>query len=776
MGGVTNLARRLAADFASDGATPRGERERAYLKKWLQASAQGTPGRGRGAGAADDWTARMRQGAPEAAGQTITIPYQGMTPLQLPKIDPSLDIVSPPLTCLDTGTIWSQPGNVYTQIVDLADIDNSRAMIAPGNCEDGTSPLRTAGIDLWVQGRTRPAPLSRDKVDQLGCSTTRVEARSYQGPLASPPLTVDKPDPAAQFVSAIPAVEPAKEVVEPRPRPAEAQKPDDPQLEAAFRVILRPSGTPNEEVDAQLAEARKYVEGKPELIKQLRGAAVLGIYLIEESSAGRLKVQYGSPYVLQRLRELLQELDGGQQPAPSPASKPDSKPSPSTAAEPDLLGYWPLRGDCQDHSGNGLHAVNHGVKLDDGTFDGRGAYLEIPPNRKLLLGAKDFSFSVWVHTDKDIDDVIGDVVSQYDAATRRGVNLTLKSTAGGYSSHGDDRHVYFGIDNAQEPTWEDCGRPSPTSNYVSNSLTVFDGHLYAAITDAEKPEDWCHVFRYAGGQKWEDCGRVGDRRTHGVGPMVVHDGSLYVGTWTYDWTRVGIQQPLDDFCCVYRYAGGTSWEDCGQPGQCRRLFGLASYRGGLYVSAEDGRCYVYAGERQWKECGRFPNYAHPLGIHDGKLYAGVLNPAGVWAFDGQEWSLMGNPQGREERCNQIHALEVYRGQLHATTWPEGHVCRLETDGGWTDLGRLGDALEINCAVRVQRPALRWHDPARSVSLQPDSGTWQTCPGCGAGTQAAAARAATRRASGAGQRRRGRRCAGFSTRPVTSSRTRTNGPA
>ena len=108
-------------------------------------------------------------------------------------------------------------------------------------------------------------------------------------------------------------------MVEPRPRPAEAQKPDDPQLEAAFRMILRPSGTPNEEVDAQLAESRKYVEGKPDLIKQLRGAAVLGIYLIEESSAGRLKVPYGSPYVLQRLRELLRELGGSQEAAPAPA-------------------------------------------------------------------------------------------------------------------------------------------------------------------------------------------------------------------------------------------------------------------------------------------------------------------------------------------------------------------------------------------------------------------------------------------------------------------------
>ena len=698
MGGVTNLARHLAAGFGENSATPAGERERTYLKKWLQASAQGTTGRGRGAGVADDWTDRLQPAAPAGGGRTITIPYHGMAPLQMPKIDPSLDIVSPPLTCLDTGTIWSQPGNFYTQIVDLADLDNSRAMIAPGNCEDGTSPLRAVGIDLWVQGRTRPAPLSRHKVEQLGCAATRIEVHPYDGPLAAQTLTVDRPDSAVQFVAAIPAVEAAKTSVEPRPRPAAAQRPDDPQLEAAFRVILRPGGAANEEVDAQLAEIRRYVAGKLGLIQQLRGGAVLGIYLIEESSAGRLKVPYGSPYALTRLRELLKELDAGPPPPPAPGPEPDSKSSPATVSETSvsgLIGHWPLRGDCRDHSGNGLHGINHGVKLEDGTFDGRSAFIEIPAHRTLQLGSRDFSFAAWVHTEKEIDDVFGDVVSQYDAATRRGVNLTLKSTAGGYSSHGDDRHVYFSIDNAQEPAWEDCGRPSATSNYVSNSLTVFDGHLYAAITDAEKSEDWCHVFRYAGGQQWEDCGRTGDRRTHGVGPMVVHNGSLYVGTWTYDWTRVGIKEPLDDFCCVYRYAGGKSWEDCGQPGQCRRLFGLASYRGRLYVSAEDGRCYVYAGERQWKECGRFPNYAHPLGIHDGKLYAGVLNPAGVWAFDGQEWSLIGNPQGREDHCNQVHALEVYRGRLHATTWPEGHVCRLEADGNWTDLGRLGDALEIN---------------------------------------------------------------------------------
>ena len=308
MGGVTNLARRLAADFVRDGAAPRGERERAYLLRWLQASAQGTAGRGRGAGAADDWTARMRQGVPESTGQTITIPYQGMTPVQLPTIDRSLDIVSPPLTCLDTGTIWSQPGNVYTHIVDLADIDNSRAMIAPSNCEDGADSRRTAGVELWVQGRTRPAPLSRDKIEQLGGTRTAIATQAYQGPVASPALTVAEADPAWRFVDAIPAAD-SQQNVEPRPRPAEAQKPDDPRLEAALRIILR-QGTSAEDINAQVDECRKIVAGNKDLEQQLHGAAVLGSYLIEESAAGRLKVPYGSPHALQRLANCCKTLTG----------------------------------------------------------------------------------------------------------------------------------------------------------------------------------------------------------------------------------------------------------------------------------------------------------------------------------------------------------------------------------------------------------------------------------------------------------------------------------
>jgi hypothetical protein len=106
----------------------------------------------------------------------------------------------------------------------------------------------------------------------------------------------------------------------------------------------------------------------------------------------------------------------------------------------------------------------------------------------------------------DIDDVIGDVISKYDPVLRKGFSLTIKSSSGVYNSQGDDCQIHFGIDNAKISDWQDCGRPSPTSNYVSNSLTVYDGYLYAGITDAEKEEDWCHVFRYMVGTEWDDCG------------------------------------------------------------------------------------------------------------------------------------------------------------------------------------------------------------------------------------------------------------------------------
>ena len=50
-----------------------------------------------------------------------------------------------------------------------------------------------------------------------------------------------------------------------------------------------------------------------------------------------------------------------------------------------------------------------------------------------------------------------------------------------------------------------------------------------------------------------------------------------------------------------------------------------------------------------------------------------------------------------EREDQIHALMVYRGKLHATTWPTGKVGAYD-NGQWIDCGRLGDSTESNALV------------------------------------------------------------------------------
>src|SRR3954451_21768255 len=89
--------------------------------------------------------------------------------------------------------------------------------------------------------------------------------------------------------------------------------------------------------------------------------------------------------------------------------------SPAVAAEPGLVGYWPLRGDCRDHSGHGLDGINHGVELKTAEFDGRGGFIEVPDAPALQFGRGDFSISADVSTNKGIDDCFGDILSKFDA-------------------------------------------------------------------------------------------------------------------------------------------------------------------------------------------------------------------------------------------------------------------------------------------------------------------------------------------------------------------------
>lgn len=370
-----------------------------------------------------------------------------------------------------------------------------------------------------------------------------------------------------------------------------------------------------------------------------------------------------------------------------------------------LIGHWKMNGDSRDSSGHEHHGVNRGVTFADGraggVFDGGKAFIEVPHSAMMQLGTGDFAFCAWVHTEKDLDDAVGDVFSKFDPTRRRGITLAVNSSASGYLSQSSDRHVYFGIDDGKLGEWEDCGRPNPTSPYVSNSMIVFQGHLYAATSEGATENDWRRVYRYAGGKKWIDCGQVGDKRATGVGPLFVHDGALYGVTSTYDWTRV--RESRLDPGRLYRYEGGTNWVDCGMPTPTNRTLNTASsYKGKVYVGGGPTTWAVSVRDGDvWKESVRFPMsgsrkcFPHATTRYNGRLYVGWPS---VYSFNGAEWSYAGVPVEPEDQL-QTHCLAIFRGNLIAGTWPQAKVARYEGGEKWEEIGRVGeDGTEVNSLV------------------------------------------------------------------------------
>jgi hypothetical protein len=394
-----------------------------------------------------------------------------------------------------------------------------------------------------------------------------------------------------------------------------------------------------------------------------------------------------------------------------------------------LIGHWKLQGDSRDHSGNENHATNHGVDLASGEFDGTGAYLEVPSSESLKLGTGDFTFSAWVHTEKQLDDVVGDVFELYDPAARRGITLAINSSSGSFQSQGTDRHVYFGIDNDQMGDWEDCGRPSDASNYVSESMCVYKGKLYAATTGGKDEKDWRHVYRYDGGQKWEDCGQVGDGSAQGVGPLIVHDNDLYATTWTVDWTRVreGGYSPGR----VYRYLGGQQWEDCGQPSDNRTLNCIASYGGKLYVGGgwDTWGVFTQDGNGGWRPSVEFSKegprrcFPHSMAVFNGRLFTGY--PV-AYAFDGKQWEFVGQPFDYDVNKLQLYCLTPHQGKLCAGAWPVAFVAKYEGGEKWTQIGQVGeDGTEVNGLIVYNGKLYGGSLPRAEVCRYEGDKTWSS---------------------------------------------------
>lgn len=377
-----------------------------------------------------------------------------------------------------------------------------------------------------------------------------------------------------------------------------------------------------------------------------------------------------------------------------------------------LVGYWKLEGDCRDYSGLDNHGVNHGVDLQSSAFNGTGSYIEVPDHSSLDFGRGDFTLSTWIYTANDMTDVIGDILSKYDAEQRKGFTFHIQSMSGAGSPYGNSQHAYFGIDNARISEWEDCGRPGPTSNFCS-SLTVYNGKLYAGINDGATEDDWRRVYSYEGGQSWNDCGQVGSSDATGVSTLLVHNGSLYAGTYCQNPMSFGstrIWPDNQDYAHVYRYEGDQQWRDCGQPGKNWMIGSLVSYKGKLYVTGDDKsegyfKCSSYEGGTDWKIRGKFRGFPGCMSVHDGELITGGLHYAEVHAYDGNLWRGLGNPSGSvrfgyTQKSTQVYVLEVHRGELYSGCWRSGAVFKYSgpawwKGAEWEDCGRLGDSNEVN---------------------------------------------------------------------------------
>lgn len=303
----------------------------------------------------------------------------------------------------------------------------------------------------------------------------------------------------------------------------------------------------------------------------------------------------------------------------------------------------------------------------------------------------DLTVAGWLDVDPQGESGDPELAAWFDADSRRGLTMSLVSGGGGYSSQGDAVRVSVGVDDGSAPEWTDCGAPNPDSRYVSNSLTVCRGALYAATTDAATGDGYAHVYRYLGGQGWLDLGRPPGVDARGIGPMVVHDGALHVAAWTYDWTRVG-GLPLAPVH-AYRLEPDDTWTDLGAISGSRRVFGLASFRGALFASADDDQVHRLRDGR-WEAVGRLTGYPHPLHVHGGRLWAGTVDPGSLWSFDGEQWRAEGNPEPDPADASQLHSFARPGGRLAVGTWPHGYVRRMEGDS-WASLGGPQGATEIN---------------------------------------------------------------------------------
>jgi len=376
--------------------------------------------------------------------------------------------------------------------------------------------------------------------------------------------------------------------------------------------------------------------------------------------------------------------------------------------------HLPLRENDQSASSTNIAVKAEGVSFENGSavFDGKQSKIAIQSESGPDL-SRPFTLSVHIHTDDDLWDTIGDVISWYDPDARRGMHLSVKTNTAGTCNTPNVRNVMFGIDDGTEPKWTNCGRPGNTR--MVHAFQVHDGQLYAAVNETDV-DQYGHVYCYEGGDRWTDCGAPDE--TCSVQSLASVGGQLFAST-AFDDLRGSLCEGARNITPgggVYLYAGDGEWVSCGNP-----------YAQWADKQVPDG----------WNAIGRIM-----LFHMGGTLIAGNMHHAQRYRYDGgQNWTpvfdaqfalisaaslndhlymmpkalkaefypnrqktkapgqsiLRFTPDGQCEPCGegmrgQVYAVTKYRGELIAGTWPEGKTYRSATgNNDWVDAGACGCA-------------------------------------------------------------------------------------
>jgi penicillin amidase len=159
-GGESGLARFLKDSGRRIAADPKAtfsEEERAFIDQVL-------------GNAWTEFTSTPAARGPsrQGSGESRTRPLPWMDSLDgYGSLDPSSDLVSPPLRVLDGQTLLSQAGQSYTQWVPLNDPDGAKTVCPIGHSDRADSPYRTSTMALWGRGELHPAPLTRTGVERI---------------------------------------------------------------------------------------------------------------------------------------------------------------------------------------------------------------------------------------------------------------------------------------------------------------------------------------------------------------------------------------------------------------------------------------------------------------------------------------------------------------------------------------------------------------------------------------------------------------------------------